>query len=72
MSKSSPAVESVGLPTTADFLFSDYDVFLSPLSDFQKAMEDAGLQQDAVYLDRGEQFDFRVLIAGRGDEPKTN
>ena len=39
---------------------SDYDVFLSPLSDFKKAIEEAGLNDKVVYLDRGDQFRFRV------------
>ena len=33
----------------------DYDVFMSPLSDFQKAMEEAGLSDKVVYLDRKDQ-----------------
>lgn len=40
--------------------YSDYDVFLSPLSDFKKAVEEAGLSDKVVYLDRGDRFDFRV------------
>lgn len=39
---------------------SDYDVFLSPLEDFKKEMEKAGLTKKAVYLDRGEEFKFEV------------
>lgn len=41
-------------------LFSDYDVFLSPLSDFEKAVQKAGLQAKVVYLDRGEEYRFEV------------
>ncbi|KAJ9143467.1 Metallo-hydrolase/oxidoreductase [Pleurostoma richardsiae] len=40
--------------------FDDYDVFMSPLDDFKKEVEQAGLQQRVVYLDRGEQYRFRV------------
>ncbi|MCJ1473267.1 hypothetical protein MMC13_001918 [Lambiella insularis] len=40
--------------------YDDYDVFLSPLSDFRKAMDEAGLSDKVVYLDRGDQFRFKV------------
>lgn len=40
--------------------YDDYDVFLSPLSDFKKAMEEAGMSERVVYLDRGDQFRFKV------------
>jgi hypothetical protein len=39
---------------------SDYDVFLSPLSDFKKAMSEAGFGEEVVYLDRGDEFRFLV------------
>lgn len=39
---------------------SDYDLFLSPLSDFKKAMEEAGLSDKVVYLDRKDQYKFKV------------
>ena len=40
--------------------YDDYDVFMSPLSDFQREVERAGLQQGVVYLDRGESYKFAV------------
>jgi L-ascorbate metabolism protein UlaG (beta-lactamase superfamily) len=40
--------------------YDDYDVFLSPLSDFRKAVEEAGLSDKVVYLDRKDRFDFMV------------
>ncbi|KAH7065051.1 beta-lactamase-like protein [Macrophomina phaseolina] len=40
--------------------YDDYDVFLSPLSDFKKAVEEAGLSNKVVYLDRKDQFKFAV------------
>lgn len=45
---------------------SDYDVFLSPLSDFKKAVEEAGKQSigNVVYLDRGEEYRFEVRKEG--------
>ena len=41
-------------------LLSDYDVFLSPLSDFKHAIEEAGLGDKVVYLDRKDAYAFRV------------
>ncbi|KAM5438599.1 hypothetical protein MferCBS31731_004890 [Microsporum ferrugineum] len=40
--------------------YDDYDVFLSPLMDFQKAVEDAGLSNKVVYLDRKDQYKFKT------------
>ena len=39
---------------------SDYDVFLSPLSDFRKAVKEAGLDEKVVYLERGDEYKFEV------------
>ena len=47
-------------PSKADLALSDYDVFLSPLSDFKKAIEEAGLTDKVVYLDRKDSFRFKV------------
>jgi L-ascorbate metabolism protein UlaG (beta-lactamase superfamily) len=40
--------------------YDDYDVFLSPLEDFKKAVHEAGLDSKVVYLDRKDQFKFNV------------
>ncbi|KAL6872285.1 Metallo-hydrolase/oxidoreductase [Trichoderma longibrachiatum] len=40
--------------------FDDYDVFLSPLSDFQDKIEQEGLKERVVYLNRGDQYRFSV------------
>jgi len=40
--------------------YDDYDVFLSPLDDFKKAVESAGWGDRVVYLDRGDQYRFSV------------
>ena len=45
--------------------FDDYSVMLSGLDDFKKEIEAAGFQDRVVYLDRGDQYRFRVL---GGDE----
>lgn len=39
---------------------NNYDVFASPLQDFKKEVEKAGLEGKVVYLDRGEKFEFTV------------
>ena len=38
--------------------YNDYDVFKSPLEDFKRAAEDAGLAAKLVYLSHGETYEF--------------
>lgn len=45
--------------------YDDYDVFMSPLSDFRKAVEEAGLQDQVVFLDRGDRYQFSVKGLGQ-------
>lgn len=40
--------------------FDDYEVFLSPLDDFKRAIAEAGLDKEVVYLDRGDSYRFSV------------
>ena len=40
--------------------YDDYDVFRSPLSDFQREVEAAGLKDRVRYLKRGETYAFRT------------
>lgn len=40
--------------------YDDYDVFMSPLNDFKKAVEEAGWNDKVVYLDRKDEFKFKV------------
>ncbi|KAF2876466.1 beta-lactamase-like protein [Massariosphaeria phaeospora] len=42
--------------------YDDYDVFASPLSDFKKAVDEAGLSDKVVYLDRKDQYKFKVKL----------
>lgn len=37
-------------------------MFKSPLEDFKKAMEQAGLSDKVVYWDRGEGYKFEVKV----------
>ena len=53
-------VKLINPDLTIPIHYDDYDVFLSPLSDFKKAMEEAGMSDKVVYLDRGDQFRFEV------------
>lgn len=36
----------------------DYNVFESPLSDFQREVRNAGWEERVIYLNRGEEFVF--------------
>jgi L-ascorbate metabolism protein UlaG (beta-lactamase superfamily) len=40
--------------------YNDYTVFKSPLSDFKRAVEEAGLGDRVTYLSHGETYDFEV------------
>ncbi|KAI1482805.1 Metallo-hydrolase/oxidoreductase [Daldinia eschscholtzii] len=40
--------------------YDDYNIFLSPLSDFKEKVEEDGWSKGVVYLDRGEQYQFKV------------
>lgn len=53
-------VQIIGADVTIPIHYDDYDVFVSPLSDFQKAVDAAGLSSKVVYLDRGEEYRFVV------------
>ncbi|KAJ4141456.1 hypothetical protein NW768_000668 [Fusarium equiseti] len=40
--------------------YDDYDVFMSPRKDFEKAVKEAGLEDRVVLLDRGDRYQFAV------------
>jgi L-ascorbate metabolism protein UlaG (beta-lactamase superfamily) len=40
--------------------FNDYDVFTSPLSDFQQEVEAAGLEDRVHYLEHGGTYGFKA------------
>jgi L-ascorbate metabolism protein UlaG (beta-lactamase superfamily) len=44
--------------------YNDYDVFKSPLEDFQRAADAAGWTDRIVYLAHGETYDFRIEEGG--------
>jgi L-ascorbate metabolism protein UlaG (beta-lactamase superfamily) len=41
--------------------YDDYDIFKSPLSEFKKTVGNAGLEEKVVYLERGEEYKFKVM-----------
>lgn len=53
-------MQVINADVTVPIHYDDYDVFLSPLSDFRKAVDDAGLSSKVVYLERGEEYRFEV------------
>jgi len=53
-------VQLINPDLTIPIHYDDYDVFLSPLEDFKKVMDEAGLSDKVVYLDRKDQYKFSV------------
>ena len=45
--------------------YNDYDVFKSPLEDFRRAAEEAGLTDKIVYLNHGETYNFEIPASRR-------
>ena len=60
------AVELIDPDTAIPIHYNDYDVFKSPLEEFKKAAEAAGLQEKMVYLAHGETYDFHAPSKQRG------
>lgn len=58
------AVKLFDADTSIPIHYNDYDVFRSPLSEFEKAVAQAGLEDRVAYLDHGETYSFEVP-AGR-------
>jgi len=46
--------------TTIPIHYNDYDVFKSPLEDFKRAAQAAGLADKIVYLNHGETYNFEI------------
>lgn len=53
-------MELVKPEVTIPVHYDDYDVFLSPLEDFKKAVAAQGWDDRVVYLDRAEEYRFHV------------
>lgn len=54
------AIRIVQPKTVIPIHYNDYDVFKSPLEDFKRAAEEAGLSERIVYLSHGESYNFEV------------
>jgi L-ascorbate metabolism protein UlaG (beta-lactamase superfamily) len=51
--------------------YNDYDVFKSPLTDFQRAVAAAGLQEHVHYLSHGETYTFQRVVQTAKNEEST-
>ena len=54
------AVKLINPDTAIPIHYNDYDVFKSPLEDFKRAADNAGLSDKIVYLAHGETYNFPV------------
>jgi L-ascorbate metabolism protein UlaG (beta-lactamase superfamily) len=54
------AVELINPDVAIPIHYNDYDVFKSPLEDFKKAAEQAGLEDKIVYLAHGDTYEFQI------------
>ena len=59
------AVELIDADTSIPIHYDDYDVFRSPLSEFEAAVSEAGLDDRVAYLDRGERYTFEAPVGRR-------
>jgi len=53
-------VQTIMPDVTIPIHFDDYENFRSPLEDFKKAVEETGLSEKVVYLDRKDEYRFSV------------
>jgi L-ascorbate metabolism protein UlaG (beta-lactamase superfamily) len=54
------AVQLIAPKVAIPIHYNDYDVFKSPLEDFQQAVAAAGLEDKVVYLNHGDTYNFEV------------
>jgi L-ascorbate metabolism protein UlaG (beta-lactamase superfamily) len=55
------ALQTVNPKHAIPIHFNDYDVFKSPLSDFQQEVGVAGLEDRVIYLNHGETYTFELM-----------
>ncbi|CDO69637.1 hypothetical protein BN946_scf184851.g25 [Trametes cinnabarina] len=53
-------VHLINPDVTIPIHYDDYDAFKSPLKDFQDLVTEAGLDKKVVYLNRGDQYAFKI------------
>jgi L-ascorbate metabolism protein UlaG (beta-lactamase superfamily) len=61
------AMRIVGPRTTIPIHYNDYEVFGSPLEDFKRAVNEAGLEDRVHYLAHGDTYEFEVSGASSGN-----
>lgn len=54
-------IQLIQLDVTIPIHYDEYDVFASPLEDFRRIIEVVGLLEKVVFLDRRDQYCFRVM-----------
>ena len=54
------AVKLINPKTAIPIHYNDYDVFKSPLEDFKRAAEAAGISEKMVYLSHGDTYNFEI------------
>jgi L-ascorbate metabolism protein UlaG (beta-lactamase superfamily) len=54
------AVKIINPDVAIPIHYNDYDVFRSPLEDFKRAAEAAGLSEKMIYLAHGETYNFQI------------
>ena len=54
------AIEIIQPDKAIPIHYNDYDVFKSPLEDFKRAAEEAGLSDKIIYLSHGETYNFEI------------
>ncbi len=54
------AVRRINPDVAIPIHYDDYNLFKSKLSDFQKEVQDAGMQDQVVYLGRGQTYEFSI------------
>ena len=61
------AMRIVGPRTAIPIHYNDYEVFESPLEDFKRAVNEAGLEDRVHYLAHGDTYEFEVSGASYGN-----
>lgn len=54
------AVKLINPKTAIPIHYNDYDVFKSPLEDFKRAAEAAGISEKMIYLSHGDTYNFEI------------
>jgi L-ascorbate metabolism protein UlaG (beta-lactamase superfamily) len=66
------AMQIVNPEITIPIHYNDYDVFKSPLSDFQREVAEAGLEHRVHYLSHGQEYKFEVSLDGASQKSSAS